>query len=63
MDNKDNRYKSNTIIDKDILEKHKGEINTSNINKNIVLPDEFDGRIVWKDFLAPVIDQGKCGSC
>jgi len=63
MNKKDNRYKSNTIIHKDILQKERGETITSNINKNVVLPTELDGRIVWKDFLTPVIDQGKCGSC
>jgi cathepsin B len=32
------------------------------LNK-IDIPDKFDGRIIWKDFLTPVRDQGKCGSC
>jgi cathepsin B len=27
------------------------------------IPENFDGRIVWKDFLAPVWDQGSCGGC
>lgn len=27
------------------------------------VPEKFDGRIVWKEFLTPVRDQGKCGSC
>lgn len=26
-------------------------------------PDEFDGRIVWKNYLAEVRNQGKCGAC
>lgn len=63
MNDKENRYKSNTIVDKDILRVERIKTNTSNIKKNITLPLELDGRIVWKDFLAPVIDQGKCGSC
>jgi hypothetical protein len=29
----------------------------------IKLPDTFDGRKVWKDFLSPIRNQGKCGSC
>lgn len=63
MSKKYNIYKSNTIVDKDILEKQRDVVIPSNINKNVVLPTELDGRIVWKDFLSPVIDQGKCGSC
>ena len=27
------------------------------------IPDSFDGRVVWKDFLSPIKNQGKCGSC
>ncbi len=27
------------------------------------IPDSFDGRTVWKDFLVPVRNQGQCGSC
>ena len=27
------------------------------------LPDTFDGRNIWKDFLSPVRDQGQCGNC
>lgn len=27
------------------------------------LPESFDGRIVWRDFLSPVRDQGECGNC
>ena len=27
------------------------------------LPKEFDGRLVWKDYLSPIRNQGKCGSC
>lgn len=63
MNDKENRYKSNTIVDKDILRVERSKTITSDIKKNITLPVELDGRIVWKDFLAPVIDQGKCGSC
>ena len=31
------------------------------IDKN--LPIEFDGRIIWKSYLSPIQNQGKCGSC
>ena len=27
------------------------------------LPNEFDGRMIWKDYLSPIRNQGKCGSC
>lgn len=27
------------------------------------LPETFDGRDVWRDFLSPVRDQGQCGNC
>jgi cathepsin B len=27
------------------------------------IPENFDGRIVWKDFLAPVWNQERCGAC
>lgn len=27
------------------------------------IPENFDGRVVWADFLAPVWDQGTCGAC
>lgn len=26
-------------------------------------PESFDGRVVWKDFMHPVRDQGNCGAC
>jgi hypothetical protein len=29
----------------------------------IKVPDEFDGRVVWKGLLMPVINQGSCGAC
>ena len=29
----------------------------------IKVPDSFDGREVWKNFLAPVRNQGNCGAC
>lgn len=28
-----------------------------------ILPDTFDGRDIWRDFLSPVRDQGQCGNC
>lgn len=30
---------------------------------NLNIPDFFDGRVVWKGLLSPVMNQGKCGSC
>lgn len=29
----------------------------------IVVPDVFDGRVVWANFLPSIKNQGKCGSC
>lgn len=26
-------------------------------------PDSFDGRVIWKNFLHPIRDQGNCGAC
>lgn len=31
--------------------------------RKITIPDEFDGRKVWKGLLTPVMNQGRCGSC
>lgn len=31
--------------------------------RDFPVPDNFDGRVVWKDLLTPVRNQGKCGSC
>jgi len=30
---------------------------------DIVLPKEFNGPLIWKDYLSPITDQGKCGNC
>ena len=30
---------------------------------DIELPKSFNGKEIWKDYLTPSIDQGKCGSC
>lgn len=36
-------------------------INT--ISTEVSIPNKFDGRSVWKDFLSPIRQQGTCGSC
>lgn len=33
------------------------------LGRDFSVPDSFDGRIVWKDLLTPVRNQGRCGSC
>lgn len=33
------------------------------IPEKIDVPNNFDGRKVWKDLLTPPMDQGNCGSC
>lgn len=30
---------------------------------DIILPSQFDGRVVWADYLTPVTSQGSCGNC
>jgi hypothetical protein len=32
-------------------------------SQNVIIPTSFDGRIVWKDYITPVMDQGVCGNC
>jgi cathepsin B len=31
--------------------------------KQINVPSHFDGRVIWKKFITPVKEQGKCGGC
>lgn len=33
------------------------------LNKKIKLPSEFDGRVVWRQYIEPIRTQGLCGSC
>ncbi len=37
--------------------------NSSYRRDRIMLPDIFDGRVAWKDYISPVRNQGLCGSC
>jgi hypothetical protein len=32
-------------------------------SREFSLPKTLDGRVTWKDYLPPIQDQGKCGSC
>ena len=58
-------YSNNTFIkEKNFSIKFKDIINSKKIfNKKIIIPKEFDGRITWKNFLTPVLNQGDCSSC
>jgi len=56
----------NTLIRSDSKELNNSFLNVINYKsarKNISIPDKFDGRIVWKELLPPVQNQGSCGSC
>lgn len=33
------------------------------MEKGMKLPSEFDGRVVWRDYIEPIRTQGLCGSC
>ena len=33
------------------------------MDKNIKVPESFDGRVVWKGLINPPMNQGNCGSC
>lgn len=33
------------------------------VKKEVIPPESFDGRKVWKNYLPPVRDQGSCGAC
>lgn len=32
-------------------------------NMQITIPDQFDGRVAWQNYLIPIRAQGTCGSC
>ena len=45
-------------------ERHKILIKSADTpQSNIKVPDQFDGRKVWKGLLTPVSNQGTCGAC
>ena len=51
--------KNNPIVYKDSL-----QYRTITSDIDIVLPDNFDGRKVWRNYLStPIRNQGKCGNC
>ena len=54
-----------TILRESVQEKssinYSNEIKKFNIFPN--LPEIFDGRKVWGEYLSPILNQGKCGSC
>lgn len=38
-------------------------IKTFSPDPSVIVPNLFDGRVVWRDYLTPALDQGSCGSC
>ena len=61
-------HPSQTILrtEKKEVDKTFIDINISKITQSpriLKVPDNFDGRIVWKGLLTPTKNQGKCGSC
>ena len=55
-------HPSNTLIDS-TEEYTDGNVTIKTYNVTVKIPTLFDGRVVWRDYLTPVIDQKKCGSC
>lgn len=48
---------------KQIAKTLKTAIYTTNITKELEVPINFDGRIVWKPYLSTIKNQGRCGAC
>ena len=54
----------NTIVKSEEDKEFKEKLFCNYIPQNFeTIPDNFSGKDVWKDFLTPVDNQGKCGSC
>ena len=54
----------NTILKSEEDKEFKEKLFCNYIPENIEnIPDNFSGKEVWKDFLSPINNQKKCGSC
>lgn len=54
----------NTILKSEDIDRDKyGDICKIKPKILVDLPTNFNGKEIWKDFLSPVMNQGKCGSC
>lgn len=56
---------TNTVLrsESSIADKDLEKLPKSVGKRKLDVPDNFDGTVIWKDFLSPVRNQGRCGSC
>jgi len=60
------KYSTQTLLrdsSKEIQDKYNKSKVIQPSRHTYILPKNFDGRVVWKGLLTPVMNQGECGAC